>query len=270
MPGFESAAAPFVTISTRLEDMTGRVDVISALPAGLPLHAHRVEILPPIEGVFALGGERVAAWLRANGWERTQRCGPGFPDRALVEAYERVWFEEYPVYGGHPDAWAMLGGWHLPGADDDWYDLVPQRLIALTLRDSEPWAEAWQRPDGGLHVIQRITWPRTADSGARPPRPRLPTVLLQHPHVRDHHAAVDGLDHVVDGQQPHLDGREGLHLDAGVPGKVLRFVCILLRLPRASGHLGWTKFGQRFAASSQNSRPIVGAADGRSKYHATP
>ena len=45
--------------------------------------------------------------------------------------------------------------------------------------------------------------------------PDLPPCFSSTPHVLDHHAAVDRLDHVVDGQQAHLDGRQGLHLDAG-------------------------------------------------------
>ena len=40
-------------------------------------------------------------------------------------------------------------------------------------------------------------------------------MLFHHAHVVDGHAAVHGLAHVVDGEQGHLHGGEGFHLDAG-------------------------------------------------------
>ena len=156
IPGFDPAQARFVTICTSNEDETGRIDALPALPSGLPLYAHAAAVLPSIEAIFALGGEKVAAWLQANRWERSQRYSSGFPDRALVEAYGRQWVDEHPILGRHADLYAALGGWHLPGADDDWFDLIDERLLAVTVKDSEPWVEAWQKPAGDLHVIQRI------------------------------------------------------------------------------------------------------------------
>ena len=67
-------------------------------------------------------------------------------------------------------------------------------------------------------------------------------MLLQHPDVAHHHAAVDRFDHVVDGQQAHLDGRKGLHLDAGAAqGLGLVFVCVLGRLFEGSWPSGLDK-----------------------------
>ena len=40
-------------------------------------------------------------------------------------------------------------------------------------------------------------------------------MLLKQLAVIDGHAAVHGLAHVVNGQQRHLQGGEGFHLDAG-------------------------------------------------------
>ena len=40
-------------------------------------------------------------------------------------------------------------------------------------------------------------------------------MLFHHAHVVDGHAAVHGLAHVVNGEQGHLHGGEGFHLDAG-------------------------------------------------------
>src|ERR1041385_6863987 len=40
-------------------------------------------------------------------------------------------------------------------------------------------------------------------------------LLLHDLHISDHHAVVDRLDHVVDGQQGYGDRSQCLHLDAG-------------------------------------------------------
>jgi hypothetical protein len=53
--------------------------------------------------------------------------------------------------------YAMLGGWHFPGQDDDWAELVDEQLMVLTFRDSEPWVEGWRMRSGDFKVIQRIT-----------------------------------------------------------------------------------------------------------------
>jgi len=56
-----------------------------------------------------------------------------------------------------PAIYAFTGGWHLPGQDDDWHDLIPAKLLLTTVRDSEPWVEVFQMPEGDYKVIQRIT-----------------------------------------------------------------------------------------------------------------
>lgn len=43
----------------------------------------------------------------------------------------------------------------------------------------------------------------------------LAALLLQQPDARDHHALVDGLEHVVDGERGHTGTVHGLHLHAG-------------------------------------------------------
>jgi hypothetical protein len=52
------------------------------------------------------------------------------------------------------------------------------------------------------------------DLHSRRPIARLAAVLFQHAHIGHHHAAVDRLAHVVNGQQAHLHARERFHLDA--------------------------------------------------------
>ena len=48
------------------------------------------------------------------------------------------------------------------------------------------------------------------------PAAALATVLFQQLHVRNHHAAVGGLAHVIDGQQRHLHGGQGFHFHPGL------------------------------------------------------
>ena len=59
-------------------------------------------------------------------------------------------------------------------------------------------------------------------------------MLLHHAHVVDGHAAVHGLAHVVDGEQGHLHGGEGFHLDAGGADG----------FHRCGTKYAWTKWGQ--------------------------
>ena len=114
-------------------------------------------MLPPVDAVFARGSVAVEKWLHANDWTRTTRYNGYFADSAIVREYENLWMQEFPLYLEDADIYAILGGWHFPFADEDWHDFIPQRLIAMTLHDSEPWVEAWQLQGGEYQVIQRIT-----------------------------------------------------------------------------------------------------------------
>jgi hypothetical protein len=115
---------------------------------------------PDISDVLARKAEGrsefVGEWIRLHGWERGRRCNSNFKDGAIVDAYERIWYQEFPLCF-ESDIYAVLGGWHLPCADDDWYDLIEERLMVLTVRGSEPWVEAWRTRAGQFKVIQRIT-----------------------------------------------------------------------------------------------------------------
>jgi hypothetical protein len=75
----------------------------------------------------------------------------------VVCPYQEIWFSEHPIFKNDPDVYAFTGGWHLPGQDSDWHDLIPAKLLLTTVRDSEPWVEVFQMPDGDYEVIQRIT-----------------------------------------------------------------------------------------------------------------
>lgn len=147
----------YLTLLTSVEKPDGVLQPVDIPPEGLPLFGQPIEVIAPIEAVFAFGNERVQAWLAANDWPRTERYNSNFRDSALVESYQRQWFETYPIYCNNPNAYAALGGWHFPHAEDDWYELAEERLLILTVQDAEPWVEGWQRQDGQLGVIQRIT-----------------------------------------------------------------------------------------------------------------
>lgn len=137
----------------------GVLDFIDDWPPrdGIRLYAHPANVIPPIDAVFASGSEAVGAWLKTNSWERTERYNSNFGNADLVKEYERIWFSEHPIFKNDPDVYAFTGGWHLPGQDSDWHELIPAKLLVTTVRDSEPWVEAFQMPDGDFKVIQRIT-----------------------------------------------------------------------------------------------------------------
>jgi len=140
------------------EFVGGRVEYSSSWPArvGRPLYARMVDVLPPIDAVFAKGSAEVGAWIESFGWRREDRYSDGFGGRDVVREYDKVFCREYPAYLQRGPA-AMLGGWHLPWADDDWHDLLDEELLVYTMQDSEPWVEAWRLKSGALTVIQRIS-----------------------------------------------------------------------------------------------------------------
>ena len=137
----------------------GVIDFVDGWPPrnGTPLYGHPVSVLPPIEVVFALGSAEIGEWLAANRWRRDQRYDGNFPDNDVVDQYRQIWFSEHPVFRNDPEIYAFTGGWHLPGQDSDWHDLIPAKLLLTTVRDSEPWVEIFQMPDGSYEVFQRIT-----------------------------------------------------------------------------------------------------------------
>jgi|SRR5580700_8918190 hypothetical protein len=159
IPGLARSVARYVNVLTDEKTCEGgRIKVTSHWPMrkGTRLFAHPASVLPPIDAVFALGSEAIGEWLASHGWERGERYNDSFKDRALVEQYEDIWTREFPIYF-NSDIYAVLGGWHFPCADDDWHDLLDDQLMVFTIRDSEPWVEAWRTKTGQFKVIQRIT-----------------------------------------------------------------------------------------------------------------
>jgi hypothetical protein len=159
IPGLDPELTGYASVFTDQRTFEGgRVEIAPSWPSrpGTKLYAHAASVLPPIDAVFARGSDAVGAWIRSYGWDRNERYSNGFGGDAVVQEYERVWQAEFPLYH-QSEAVAVLGGWHWPGPDADWHDLVDDRLMVLTLRDAEPWVEAWQTRAGAFRVIQRVT-----------------------------------------------------------------------------------------------------------------
>lgn len=159
IPGFVELDTPFVTVKTDMTKLRGgEIDFATSLPenAGIKLYCYPADVLPPLEVVFALGSESVGAWLNQQGWNRRERYNSNFADREVTAPYLDIWKKEFPLYFDS-DIYAVLGGWHWPGQDGDWYDLLDAKLMILTLRDAEPWIEVWRLKSGEFKVIQRTT-----------------------------------------------------------------------------------------------------------------
>jgi len=158
IPGLPASVTGYVSVLTGEDGLGGRVEVTPSWPkrTGVELYAHDASVLPPIDAVFSRGSEAVGEWLRSHGLERMERYSGNFDDAGIGDEYERAWQQEYPIYLDD-EIYAMLGGWHFPMADDDWHDLIDEQLMIFTLRDSEPWVEAWRTRAGEFRVIQRIT-----------------------------------------------------------------------------------------------------------------
>ena len=159
IPGVPTSVTGYLSVFTDEKKCEGgRVEITPSWPtiAGTKLFAHPASVLPPIDAVFARGSEVLEAWIRSNGWERHFRYNNNFAGRDIVRAYSDVYRREYPLYF-ESDIYAILGGWHWPGPDNDWHDLIDEQLMVLTLRNYEPWVEVWRTRTNQFRVIQRIT-----------------------------------------------------------------------------------------------------------------
>lgn len=159
IPGLPPSVTGYVSVFTDDEACQGgRVEVAPSWPnrAGTELYAHIASVLPPVDALFTRGSAAVAEWTASLGWRREWRYNDNFKGREVVRDYQRLWQREFPIYF-ESNIYAILGGWHFPMADEDWHDLIDEQLMVFTLRDSEPWVEAWRTRAGEFRVIQRIT-----------------------------------------------------------------------------------------------------------------
>jgi hypothetical protein len=136
-----------------------RYDTTATLPTtshpGINLYPQRTKSLPPIEALFRFGSPVIQDWLLANRWQPDWEYNDNFPDRAIANAYNRIYQAQNPFYTGA--AFAVLGGWHFPWPDGDWDDLLQQRLIIWTFEDAEPWLEVWRTNNDQFQLKARIT-----------------------------------------------------------------------------------------------------------------
>lgn len=135
----------------------GKVEIFDQMPAqdGIKLYAHAASVLPPLDAVMLKGSAAVGEWLKSKNWQRDWGYNGNFKDEA-AKAYQDVWFDEHPIYK-ESDVYAILGGWHFLWPDGDWPNLFDDKLMIFTLRNSEPWMEAWLMKTGEYKVFQRIT-----------------------------------------------------------------------------------------------------------------
>jgi hypothetical protein len=74
----------------------------------------------------------------------------------LEAQYMAEWTRRSAFYRAAGDL--IVGGWHFLWPEDDFYMPPELQLVALTLRDAEPWFEIWySRPQFGFHARQRTT-----------------------------------------------------------------------------------------------------------------
>lgn len=120
---------------------------------GESLYASPSSSFPPFPAVCLYGSDRVAAWLKSLGLARHDYWRvPG----ELSQQYEAEWISRSPFYQQTADV--VVGGWHFLWPDDDFFVPPELRLVALTLRDAEPWFELWFSPmSSGWTVKTRET-----------------------------------------------------------------------------------------------------------------
>jgi hypothetical protein len=118
-----------------------------------PLFGEEYDSLPPVDGVFLRGSDAVGEIIRSKGWERTDAFNDNFPSEVPGE-YEGLWQENCPLYSS--GIVAVLGGWHFPWPDGDWYDLEPYELVLWVLQEAEPWIEVFN-VNGKYLVKERLT-----------------------------------------------------------------------------------------------------------------
>lgn len=119
--------------------------------SGEPLYATPEPSFPPFAAVCLYGSDRVGAWLREQGFNRHEYwCVTG----ELEMEYTLEWQRRSPFFQNAGDV--VVGGWHIQW--DDFYMPPERQLVALTLREAEPWFEIWySRPTMGFRVEERIT-----------------------------------------------------------------------------------------------------------------
>jgi hypothetical protein len=158
LPNAKAPPTVYFSIYTG-DNLSGCLNLTDGWPParGTLLYAHPASVIPPIDAIFSLGSKLVSTWLKQLGWKRKDRPGRNFPGWNLIEEYQDIWMRQHPVFHDAQDIYAITGGWHMPTQWHDWHRLTKSKLLVTTVRDSEPWVEAFQMPNGSYKVIQRST-----------------------------------------------------------------------------------------------------------------
>ena len=120
---------------------------------GDPLYATASHSFPPWPAICLYGSDQVGAWLGEQGLARHEYWKVA---GELPEQYEEDWRKRAPLLVSEADM--VIGGWHMLWPDDDFYTPLELQLVALTLRDAEPWFEIWHSPRSlGWQARRRIT-----------------------------------------------------------------------------------------------------------------
>jgi hypothetical protein len=125
-----------------------------SLQGGDPLWGVEEPSFPPPEALCLYGSDRIGAWLARRGCSRRDGADAVIHRTPEGACYIRTWRNRSPLY--RDGLAAVLGGWPVMWPDDVGY-AGRGRLALLTLRDAEPWVEAWTGSDGRLSAVARIT-----------------------------------------------------------------------------------------------------------------
>lgn len=121
--------------------------------SGEPLFATEERSFPPFAAVCLYGSSRVADWLAKQGLARHDYLRV---TDELQTLYTSEWNRRSAFCRNAGDV--IVGGWHFLWPDDHFLTPPELKLVALTLRDAEPWLELWYSPYGfGFHVRERIS-----------------------------------------------------------------------------------------------------------------
>ncbi len=121
---------------------------------GRPLYAHSAVSLPPLEAVFLYGSARFREWFEQMGWGADLVMNGPLANEEIETAYAEAQRESLPIDGER--VFAVFGGWHVPWPDGDWLELVDHPLVLMTLAESEPWVEVFDRGES-FEVFQRVS-----------------------------------------------------------------------------------------------------------------
>jgi len=122
-------------------------------PSGVRLKVRTARLLPDLDHLFLLNEPTIQTCLATKGWEKTWGWNGNFKDTA-ADAYNLIYQQSQPLYS--KDDFAYFGGWPFIFPDSDPTETAGQSFLLMTVKDSEPWVEVWEK-GREFRVFQRIT-----------------------------------------------------------------------------------------------------------------